>query len=74
MRVLLVVAVVTVLNNGECGPGSVNDAQVKQQQQLVNLCEERGGIPVMEPNYGAYMLRCDFPPVAPIIKLPESGR
>lgn len=70
MRVLLMVVAVTVLSTDECGT-TIPKAAVEQRQEIVNRCIELGGIPVLD-GYGQKLERCEFPPVAPIIKLPEA--
>jgi len=38
------------------------DEQMKQRQEVVNLCEVRGGIPIIN-DAGDNIVRCDFPPL-----------
>lgn len=72
MKPWLLVAAVVVLSSDQCGD-KIPPEIVQQRQALVDLCVERGGIPILDAP-GQQMVRCDFPPVAPIIRLPEVGQ
>jgi len=68
LAAVLLVAV-TVTSVDECGT-TIPPNLVQQRQDVVNLCVERGGIPILNAS-GSALWRCEFPPVSPIIRLPE---
>lgn len=71
MRLTIILVAVTVLSMDQCG-NQIRRETVQQRQDLVNLCEQRGGIPILNA-YGTAMERCEFPPVAPnYYPLPEA--
>jgi len=49
---------VTLINNQCVAPETM-----KQRQEVVNLCEARGGIPILN-DMGDNIVNCAFPPVA----------
>ena len=55
---LLGVVIVAVTLTKACAP----DNLMKQRQAVVDLCEVRGGIPILN-DAGDNIVRCDFPPM-----------
>jgi hypothetical protein len=49
-----------LLIQDQCAPNA--EELLKQRQQTVDLCETRGGIPIIN-DQGTNILRCDFPGV-----------
>lgn len=58
MKIMLFLSVTLIMDT--CAPASYD--QMKQRQEIVNLCEARGGIPILNQS-GDKMDRCDFPPI-----------
>jgi len=63
---LFLLILVTLRNDGCTAPEIT-----RQQQEVVNLCEARGGIPVLD-TWGSSMVRCDFPPIYTIPQVEKS--
>lgn len=60
MKVLEIAVVAVTLTKGCASPEIM-----KQRQDVVNLCEARGGIPILN-DLGDNMVNCAFPPGAPL--------
>ena len=55
MKLAVVILAVTLTK------ACASDDRMKQRQEVVTLCEVRGGIPILN-DLGDNILRCDFPP------------
>lgn len=59
MRTLFTLILLVTVAHDECATPAIQT----QRQEIVNLCEARGGVPILS-TMGTYLERCDFPPVA----------
>lgn len=64
MHTLVSVVLVSVTLIPSCVDGTNERPEILQQrQETVDLCQARGGVPILN-DLGTNIVRCDFPPTA----------